>query len=342
MPPSHTLPAAHFLHLMQLVERWGVTEQELLDGLDLDASALLDPRAVLEVATVETLIERARRLTGEPALGFYLGLQMQLSSHGYLGFAAMTAATIGDALRLAAVFAPTRTSAIALRLRVEDQTAALVLQEQASFGSARDVLVFALFVGIARIGELLTGQALRGSVDVAFEEPEYFARFRDSSGSAFAGALASPVRFGQPLNQLVFDRELLDLPIKSADPIALQLATQQCEAELRALGRSADLVGQVKQVLADSAGMVSIEDAARALHVSSRTLKRRLAERGLTFTELTEQHRVERALLLLRSQEQSLEQVAAALGYSDAANFSRAFRRWTGQSPGEWRRGGGV
>jgi AraC-like DNA-binding protein len=73
--------------------------------------------------------------------------------------------------------------------------------------------------------------------------------------------------------------------------------------------------------------------------MSPRTLKRRLDESSLRFTELLEKARRERALLLLRSPELSLDDVAARLGYSTVSNFTRAFRRWTGFTPSVYRRG---
>jgi len=77
---------------------------------------------------------------------------------------------------------------------------------------------------------------------------------------------------------------------------------------------------------------------AAQLHVSSRTLKRRLAEHRTTFSAIVDGERKRRALTLLRSTALTHDQVAAQLGYSDVANFSRAFRRWTGKTPGALRK----
>jgi AraC-like DNA-binding protein len=332
-----SLPAVHVHHLVELVERWQVGREELLRGLGLDEAALDDPATRIPLPTVIRLTERARALTGEPGLGFYLGMKMRISVHGYLGFAAMSAGTLREAAQLAARFAPTRTTAIALRLHEEGGSASLVIEERAPLGAARDVLVFALAVGLWQCGCALTGQVLRGSIDVSFPEPEYFKRF--------AAAAPGGVRFGQPCNQLLIAPGALDLPLTMADPMALRLAREQCERELDALGQGKKLSGRARALLAgsleslprDSAegegGVPSIEEMARRLHVSERTLKRRLAAEGTTYSELVEEERRERAFLLLRSAELSIAEIADRLGYSDAANFTRAFRRWTGQSP---------
>src|SRR5271166_2749745 len=103
--PGHTLPSVHTLHLIQLVHRWHVSEAALLSGFDLRRADLEDPQAALPVETCVALLERARSLTGEPGLGVYLGLQMRASAHGYVGFAAMTAPKLIDAIQLSIQYA---------------------------------------------------------------------------------------------------------------------------------------------------------------------------------------------------------------------------------------------
>ena len=138
---DHFLPGVHALQLAELVGRWNVTPEKLLRPLGLSAETLADPRSRLSIATVEKLATRARALTGEPALGIFLGMSMRASAHGYLGLMAMNAATVGEALELAARFTPTRTSALALHLHREGDTASLVLEERANLGAALEPIV---------------------------------------------------------------------------------------------------------------------------------------------------------------------------------------------------------
>jgi AraC-like DNA-binding protein len=88
---------------------------------------------------------------------------------------------------------------------------------------------------------------------------------------------------------------------------------------------------------ADKGALPSIEDIAQALHVSARTLKRQLAAEGTSFSLLVDEERRERAMFLLGSPALSLKDIADRLGYANLANFTRAFQRWTGQAPGEYR-----
>jgi len=141
MTDEPTVPAVQALHLVELVKRWDVTAADLLRGASLNARDLRDPRRRLTVRELVALVERARALTGEPALGVYFGLRMQVTSHGYLGFAAMI------------------TGALTLRVAREGSEASLVIEEEADFGPARDAVLLALLVGLRRMGCALTGRA---------------------------------------------------------------------------------------------------------------------------------------------------------------------------------------
>jgi AraC-like DNA-binding protein len=328
------LPASHALHVVELVARWKVSDRELLGDLGLRKEDLATPNLTLPLPIYIRLIERARALTGEEALGFYLGLQMSLSAHGYLGFAVMSAPTLRDALSLAIQYAPTRTTALALRLDVGPSTAALVIEECLDLGTARDALLLALLVGVWQMGNTLLRRVVTESVvEVAFPEPAYYARFRD---------VQPRVRFGRPANRLVFDAALLEQPLASADPASLLLAQEQCDRQLDSFATRAPFVDRVRSLLLRrDRGVRSFEELAAAVKLSPRTLRRRLAAARVSFSELLEETRRDRAFVLLRSPRISTKDVAEQVGYSNVANFMRAFRRWTGQTPAAFRRESG-
>ena len=145
------------------------------------------------------------------------------------------------------------------------------------------------------------------------------------------------VRFDRPANRLVFPAAALATPLRTADPVALQLARAQCERELAAMV-DAGLAGRVRAaLLAEPSGFPSVTAVARRLHLSTRTLKRKLADQGTTYSELLDGARRERALLLLDNRELSLAEVAARVGYTEVPNFTRAFRKWTRTTPAAYR-----
>jgi AraC-like DNA-binding protein len=320
------LPGAYVRDLAQLVERWKVTPEVLLADLPITVDALRDPATRVPLRLCEAIVARAHALTHEPALAFYLGLQTRISSHGFLGFAAMTSATVREALDLATRFVSTRTSAIALALYVEGDTASLVFEERTPLGALREFLVIAIIVGIWQLGESLTGGPLAGHAEVAFSAP------------AYATKVPQPERilFDRPAHRLVFAAATLDRTLATADPVAAKLAIAQCERELAAVV-DAGLPGRIRGLLATRAELPAVGELARELHMSERTLKRKLAEHGTTYSAIRDDLRRQRALLLLDNRELSIGEIAGRLGYSELPNFTRAFRKWTGMTPASYR-----
>ncbi|MGH7434617.1 MAG: AraC family transcriptional regulator ligand-binding domain-containing protein, partial [Polyangiaceae bacterium] len=320
---AHTLPAAYVIPLLDLVKRWEVDETQLLPEFGLAREALTAPGESIPLDVAIALYERAVALTCEPGLGIYLGLQMRVSAHGILGFAAISADDVRQAILLAVKYMAIRITALSMRTHVAGGAGALVLEEHVDLGAAREAYPFAILVGLWSMGGTLAGRPLDATLDFAFPRPPYFERF--------ARALP-PTRFDQPQHQIVLrDLALLEQPLPMADAASLRLAKDQCDQLLQSMGLDGRLAPRARSVLARHAdGVQSLVAVARALSLSTRTFRRRLEAEGLTFSELADEERRRRALLLLRSKELSVQQVGERLGYSDVANFTRAFRRWTG------------
>jgi AraC-like DNA-binding protein len=328
---AFSLPAAQALDVAELLKSWDISPDVLFDGLGLSGALLERPDARIPLGRFVALIERARSLTGEPALGFFLGMRMRIPAHGFLGFAAMTAGTLREALELAVRYAPTRTNALRLELRVLGGEANLFIDELADLGPARDCILLMLTVGLWQIGQSLTGQELTGKAEFPFDKPAYAERYGD---------LSFDVSYSAPRTCMRFAAAQLDCTLSMANPTALNLAREQCERALDALDAQA-LTTRVREALprAEDAGFHSLEEVAATLGVSSRTLKRKLKAEGTAFTDILDQLAIEQARGLLRTA-LSVEQVAERMGYSDVSNFGRAFRRWTGTTPAAYRKDG--
>jgi AraC-like DNA-binding protein len=161
-------------------------------------------------------------------------------------------------------------------------------------------------------------------------EPEYYRRFAH---------LVPELRFDQPVSQIVLHESDLEIPLRTPDRAALRLAMERCEHGLLSVGADVPIEHRTLKVLLKDDGPMSFHEVASALGLSPRSLKRRLADAGVTFLELVEKARCERALLLIRSPSLSLDDIADRLGYSNVSNLVRAFRRWTGTTPAAYRRG---
>ncbi|HZT53876.1 MAG TPA: AraC family transcriptional regulator [Gaiellaceae bacterium] len=327
---QHRVLGAYALQLVRLVARWGVPPCGLLDGVGLREGELAEPGMMLPLETVEALLERAWALTGEPALGIYLGLSKRVTDFGPLGFAAMSAESYGRALDLAIRYVPLVTTVGSLRLEVDGGVASLHVDEHtAAGGRAREIGLIGMLVGLRKVGADITAGRLSASIDLAVREPAYYARFAN---------LVPRVRFGQPVNRMTFDASALALPLELSNPAALRLATEQCEHALEALGPHEALVARVRRALVGRDGFRSLREVAGQLHLSSRTLTRMLAELRTSFADLVDQEREKKALRLLSTSDLPLDTIAEQLDYSTVSNFARAFHRWTGETPGAYRR----
>jgi AraC-like DNA-binding protein len=327
------LPGIYVLDVVTLARRWKVRADAVLAGTGLTEEGLRDPGARVALAHCAHIVERAHELTREPGLALYHGMQMKVSSHGFLGFAAMTASNEREALTLAERYAATRTSVLAVSTVIEHDTAAVVIEERADLGGLREFAILGLIVGIWQMGQTLTGRPLRGTAECALPPPAWLA--------TVPFAIGDMLRFDRPANRLRFAAELLDVPLMTADPVAVQLARAQCERELAMLV-DAGLPGRVRAALdAPGGGFRSVDEVAREVHMSARTLKRKLAALGRSYTAILDEVRCQRALLLLEDRALGLGEIADRLGYTEVANFTRAFRGWTGTTPGAFRRGAG-
>jgi AraC-like DNA-binding protein len=328
---EHSFRIAHVIHLMEVVKGWGVTGDDLLATTGVTHQALTEPRAQLPVPTMTVLLERARALTGEPALGLHLGLHTRATLYGHLGFAVMSAGTIREAIDVSLRFGTILTTALTMRFREDRHTASLIVDEHADFGPSRDIVLLTTLVALWQVSRSLTARELTTSTaEFALPEPSYRASLEGAG---------LKLRFGRPANKLTFDARSLDLPYTMPDPVALKLAREQCQRELDALGRNADITASVRGLIArPEGGFRGLEEVAAALSRSPRTLKRQLVAEGVSFSELRDRELRERAETLLRLPELSLAAVAARLGYSNVTSFERAFVRWTDRTPAECRR----
>jgi AraC-like DNA-binding protein len=313
------------------VKRWGISADELLAGLELEVATLGDLRTRVPLSTIVKVLERARTLTGEPGYGYYLGMQIRVSAHGLLGMAVLSATTLREAIDLGVRFlAPVITTAFSLRLEVDGDTASLILEEHADFGAARGIFVVAALIAIWQLGLAITSRPMNGHADFALPKPANYANIQL--------VVQDRMRFDQPQHRLVFDAEVLDAKPTMADPVALGLAREQCERILASRGPSARITERVRSLVIHTGhGPVSLERVARVLGLSPRTLKRTLAAEATTFSAIVEEERREQAMLLLRSSDTSVTEIAESLGFANSANFLRAFRRWTGRTPSEYR-----
>lgn len=328
--------SAHVIYaamLADLLAEQGIGQHELLAGTGIEASELRAREGRLSARQFIALIRNARQLSSDPALSFRFGLLLKLSTHGFLGFAAMSASTLGEALELASRYFRTRFDFIGLVYYRQKGFGVVEMTEVVPIGDTYLFMVETFMTSFAvmcfnLLGEIPTDIEVRRSGDKPPHFDEAVRRFN-----------ARPVHFNQGVDQILIPEALLQRRLSLSDPAARQLAEAQCERELQTIRLQDDLVYRVTRALKDFDGAwPGLEQVARHLHLSARTLKRRLQAQGTTFQAIVDSVRLEQARLLLGETSKSLDAIAASLGYSDTSNFNRAFRRWMNMTPAAFRR----
>jgi AraC-like DNA-binding protein len=325
---------------MSYVAKWvamldarGVSLEEALQGTSVNVDRLEDPAARVSVADLVWLITNGYRLTEDTSLGLELGLELKPTAHSWFGIAIMTASTVGEATELGARYLATRAAPWRMHLIREGNRAAMQFDEIFSLGPARQIVLECLLGGGIRLAEFLLGDAYDRS-EIVFHsdaaETAHHARFRDQ---------LPRVRYNMPKLQAWFPAAWLDRRLFFAEPLAVREAVAALDHELRLIGETDDWLERTRAVLAQPGNRSpDLDSVASMLDVSSRTLRRHLLARGARFHELRDEARRARGITLLEQTAMSLDAIAHELGYADAAGFTRAFQRWTGEPPMSYRR----
>jgi len=312
------------------LRRRGIAPDQMLQGSGLAWDALHTGQAFLSLAQLQRLVAQALALSDDPALGLAVGLSTELSSHGALGFAVVSAGTLGQALHLLPRFSALRLNLVSFVLDTAADPASLVLLERLPDPDLRAYVLGHLTGAVLRLLQSVTGQPAAPGLVLDWPLPE------GPQTEALRSAVPQ-LRTAAPVWRLSFPRALLALPTLAPDPEAHRLALQLCEQQL-AHSQQGSVAQRVRlHLLACEAQFPRVEALAELEQVSARTLIRRLSEEGTRYQTLLDHTRADLACWWLAQTPLPVESVAARLGFADTSNFSRSFRRWCGQTPSDYR-----
>jgi AraC-like DNA-binding protein len=317
--------------LVEAAERAGVSREALLHDT-LEPSRLADIGARIEHADFETLLLRALDLTGNEAFPLQMAEWASEGAFDVVAHMISHAPTLRHAIDLGCRFGRLISDGTQLRLSERAGTATLAIEFVRS--SPRMDRAHAEFVlmGLLRMLQVFGGPSTRVS-GVVFEHarPAHHAHYT----RAFSGA----ERFGQRCTAILFDAALLDRPHLHQHSQLYDVLLPLAEQQLSQVSNGVGLAQRVEEYLRarPAARIPDMRTAARDHGLSVRSLRRRLTEAGLSYRALVRSVLERRATELLRDQRRSLQETAVALGFADATAFHRAFKRWTGTTPHEFR-----
>jgi len=298
----------------------------------LEQLARRDPDERIPVHTALELLERAIALIGDEDLGLRAALRSARGEFDLVEFVVASSATYRDCIALIRRYIRLLNDAVELDVEISDGTAIAQWSYRLALGRVTtDFLMASLYLAFARRATAVPN--LRLEICFAHEEPDDTRLYR----RIFR---AGRLRFAAPFDGFVFDERLLDRRTTGGDPGLHTLLRRLAEERLAELPEAAAITQRVR-VLASrelSGGEPTAEHISSLLHMSRRTLARRLEQEGTSFRAIMDDLRRGLAKRYLALEDLGMSEIAALLGFSDPAAFHRAFRRWCGQSPSGYRR----
>ncbi|RAU47360.1 MULTISPECIES: AraC family transcriptional regulator [unclassified Pseudomonas] len=326
-----------FVHsLADAVRGLGQDPLPLLEQYGLDAARLGEAGARLSIPRYMRLGHAAIELTGTASLGLHMGQSSHMSQAGLAGITAAQAPTVREAARTLIRFeALYGTNYRGQSTFQEDhQGAWLRFYSISPYNDYNRFVVDSILSGwLHQLSTLAHAPVIAEEVDIEFAAPSY--------AEAYAGLSSQPVRFGAANNQLRLSLHSLALRNPDHVPSTWRHLVQLCERELEHMTRTRTLRERITQLLGPllSGGREpDLQEVAVRLRLPTWTLRRRLADEGTRFGAILNDTRRDLAMTYIRDTELAFGEIAYLLGFASAEAFQRAFKRWNGQTPGEFRR----
>lgn len=329
---NYTISVNVVRSMLKFLDGKGVRTDELLRAHKIERSELddLEGRLPLEVAL--RFYEDASLVADEPQLSLKVSLQVDPGTLGAVAYAIRCCATLGDALRRLKTIHPLIMDLGSVELVEEGNRARLMMQMPSPALPVYRHIVEGYLASWLRRARCLT--------DAAFDPRVVRFRHRQPASIALHQQIfRAPIEFAHTHDEMELDRAVLDLPIRTHDPVLGQVLDRYMEELLQRLPPVNDFVSAVRQFVLGSlkGGEPTLEATASHFRVSGRTLQRRLAENGLSLRQIVDESRRELALRYLSRPEYTISQVGFLLGFDAVTSFHRSFRRWTGLSPAQYR-----
>lgn len=317
-----------------ILQKQGISTADFLCGTGLEERDITSVTARISRRQVVTAYTNAMTLSPDSAIGLLSGRHIQMTDYGMYGYALISNACLRDALEFSIKYHQLATPTVRMSLYLDnnDTVAVFGMEDRLNVPDLHQFnldfqfsLVFSLFK------DMVGDEFLYKEIYADYPAPTHAARFVD--------VLGCPIFFDKPRNELRFDPKWLDTPLVRANPITAEMTREACDQILMEMSATAGLAHEVYGILTDNLRLFSdIESVARHLNLTSRTLRRKLAAQGTSFNKILTEIRKQVSTVYLRKTELSVCDVAERLGFSDSANFRHAFKRWTGKTPGAYRK----
>jgi len=311
--------------------RLGLDVPAMLDEAGIDAATLRDPDGRLPVAAVKRLWAIAHARSGDPDMALHAAEALPFGAYRAIDFMVANAPNVGSGLTKLARYFRLINPAVELALEVDGDRARFGLRPRLPGTVSRAYAEYTLCACLLRT-RIATG------VDFPLHAI-HFEHLAPASTKTHTRIFRCPVRFGERASEWIMDRAWLDHPVRHADPDLLSVLEDHARL-LADRAPASPHLDRLRRCLTEQlrAGPPSLGSAAAAMAMSPRTLQRTLATHDLTYRDVLDGLRRDLAVDALERAVLAIGEIGFVLGFSTQASFCRAFKRWTGQSPRQWRR----
>ena len=326
--------SAHLvIALAEAVERAGVSRKEYLERGTVPEERLADQMARFDFTDFGRLQMLALDLSGDPALGLHLAEHASEAAFDLVGHLTSQAATFREALRVVSQYGAIVLSDFVLELSERVDVATLRYDFRRSSPLADRMHAEFAMAGFLRL-------LRRFASPDALPHAVYFEHAAPAHRDEYARVFLGKEHFGRPFTAIVFPRAWLDQRKLHQNERLAALLREEARRTLDAMGRSESHTDRITRLLHARPAFrtPSMHDAARHLGISVRSLRRRLSEEGVSYRGLVASVLANAAKEVLQDGQASVDDAARATGYSETTAFHRAFKRWTGVTPKEFRR----
>lgn len=313
--------------LVALAERSGLARAQILGDAPVDPIVLGDPTARVRFLDVLAIWERADVLSNEP-LGLRAASELPFGAYRVIDFLCWSSPTVRDGVFKLARYMPLLNEAVQMTIDEAGDPVAVTLHAPFEIPVSYAAFVFAAMIVRQRV--VHTEPLELAAVQFKGPPPADIAEYEASFQCA--------VRFDAPAHQLRLTHKTWESPLRPSEPELYATLVEHAERLMDA-HQSSDLSSRVERAIAEElqGGDASLERVAKRLAMSERSLQRHLKEAGTSFASLLEARRATAARRYLERGDFSVHEVGHLLGFSGPSSFSRAFKRWTGMTPGKYR-----
>jgi len=326
------IPGVYAMTVLEIAADRGFSPRDLLARAEIELAPAELVESGLTFGQHMQLMEVVDELLGDPTVAVELGWRLPPTALGSVGYAILASSTMAEALALLQRFWHLVGRAATISVDTSGETGNVEFDVRFPLGErqrrhVKEVCLVSMGRGLLALVPDVAGQT---EAWFDFPEPSHGPHVRERLGK---------VRYDMPACQFRFPTRMLEARLAMSNPVGLKAAVKWCTREEEERGLSdVRLQARIQSELRPGAdGYPTLEQMARHLGMAPRTLRRHLQHEGTSYSALLEAARRREALRLLDQPSLPTHRIAAMLGYEDPANFTRAFRRWTGRTPSQYR-----